>query len=285
MGRLLARLNILALLAVGSCDTGQTCPECPECPPAPECPACPPPTAGNAVTPMPDKGDIKLTFRESKRATSKAWADKMKKAEVFERLIDAVNDTIALPRDAAVLVADCGRIDAYYDLKAPGIVICYELLDHFDTLFKARIKDPAVRESTVIGAVFFAFLHELGHALVDQLELPVTGKEEDAVDQLAAVILISSGSSGVQRALNGARAFLLHSKKGFSGTEFWDEHSFEEQRYYSILCLAYGAQPKKLQNVVGKKGGLPVERAKTCSAEFVRIRKAWQTLLAPHGKA
>jgi len=133
-----------ATLLLGSCDTGQTCPECPECPAKAECPECPAPTAaGDCTEHKPDKGDIKLTFRESKRASSKAWADKMRKAEVFDRLIDAINDTIALPRNAAVLVADCGRIDAYYDLKAPGVVICYELLDHFALV--ARWDDMADR--------------------------------------------------------------------------------------------------------------------------------------------
>lgn len=77
-------------------------------------------------------------------------------SQLFGKVIDRINDTIALPRDAAVLVM-------------------------------------------VTGAVFFAFLYELGHALVDQLELPVTGKEEDAVDQLAAVILDEGAQQGRDR--------------------------------------------------------------------------------------
>ena len=86
-------------------------------------------------------------------------------------------------------------------------------------------------------------------------------------------------------ALDGARAFLLHSKAGFSDNDFWDEHSFEEQRYYAIVCLAYGAAPKKYGALVGGKEGLPPQRAKRCPAEWARVTKAWKKLLGPHGKA
>jgi hypothetical protein len=232
---------------------------------------------------MPDKGDIQLAFKDAKKKELVAYKDKLQKAKVFDELVEGLNDTIAFPRDWAVLMSECGRIDAYYDSQAPGVVLCYELAEHFRGLFASRLKGDEL-DKTVIGATFFAFLHETGHALVDQLELPVTGKEEDAVDQLAAVILIEGGGTSVNKALDGARAFLLHSKSGFSDSSFWDEHSFEEQRYYAILCLAYGAAPSKRKDLVGS-GGLPAERARTCPAEYARVKKAWTTLLGPHGKA
>jgi hypothetical protein len=241
-------------------------------------------TLGAGRKQKPDKGDIKLAYKDAKRKELAPYRAKLQKAEVFDKIVAGLNDTIAFPRDWAMLMSECGRIDAYYDSKAPGVVLCYELAEHFRGLFAGRLKGEEL-EKTVIGATFFAFLHETGHALVDQLELPVTGKEEDAVDQLAAVILIESGGKGLGMALDGAKAFLLHSKQGFSDSSFWDEHSFEEQRYYSIVCLAYGAAPAKRKALVSGDGGLPSERAKGCPAEYARVKKAWQTLLEPHGKA
>lgn len=247
-----------------------------------DCKAEAPRTSACVPRPRADKGDIKLTFKDPKNTKYTALKDLLQGSKLFERLVLGLNETMAFPRPAAVLITECGEINAYYDSKAPGVVICYEMVEHFRGLFAGKLKGKAL-DDAVLGAIFFAFMHEMGHALVDQLQLPVTGKEEDAVDQLAAVILISSGS-GLTMALDGARAFLLNAKKGFSDSSFWDEHSFEEQRYYSILCMAYGAAPKQRARLVGGKQGLPKERAKSCPAEYARIKSAWEQLLAPHAK-
>ena len=34
------------------------------------------------------------------------------------------------------------------------------------------------------GVTVSTFFHELGHALIDAWDLPITGREEDAADQL-----------------------------------------------------------------------------------------------------
>lgn len=280
------RLVPALLLSLGllGCDPTAKCPECPDAQPA-DCPKAKAATKVVQQGPAPavDLGDIKLTFADPKRPALKRFQSQLSGSQLFGKVIDGINETIALPRDAAVLVSECGRIDAYYDPKAPGVVVCYELAEHFESLFEGRASGEEL-ERMVTGAVFFAFLHELGHALVDQLELPVTGKEEDAVDQLAAVILIESGS-GLEMALDGGRAFLLNDAKGFSGNEFWSEHSFEKQRYFSILCMAYGAAPKKREVLTKGKYALPKERAAQCPAEYARIKKSWQTLLGAHAKA
>ncbi len=287
------RLVLLASLwsslgvSLASCDALGTA-QCPEQPAptnskASECPKCPAAPAVAGPPAAEDLGDIELSFAEPKRKDLVRFKKQLESSKLFGRVIGGINDTIALPRNAAVLVMECGRIDAFYDLKAPGVVLCYELAEHFERLFVGTLKGADLQRA-VTGAVFFAFLHELGHGLVHQLSLPVTGKEEDAVDQLAAVILIESGS-GIEMALDGGRAFLLHAKKGFSDNKFWDEHSFEKQRYYAIMCMAYGAAPKKRGALVGGKGRLPKERAATCPAEYARIKSAWQTLLATHAKA
>ncbi len=226
-----------------------------------------------------------MVYKPSNDPKHREMAERLQASGLLDRTVAAVNDIIALPRDAAVLVGDCGRIDTYYDPGAPGIVVCHELLVYLRQLFGRTTKDPAALDRAVLGATFFVFLHELGHALVDQLDLPVTGKEEDAVDQLATVILIRSGGTGLSMALDGAHAFLLLGKsaRGSERTEFWDEHSFEQQRYYAITCLVYGSNPEAMARLVGNDG-LPQTRAATCPQEYARIDRAWRTLLGEHGK-
>ncbi|MCR9161265.1 MAG: DUF4344 domain-containing metallopeptidase [Nannocystaceae bacterium] len=278
MRRLVPALLSLSLWA---CDPGAKCPQCPEATPA-DCPKAKTKVVASGPAPAVDNGDIKLTFAAPKSARLKRFEAQLSGSKLFGKVVDGINETIALPRDGAVLVSECGRIDAYYDPKAPGVVVCYELAEHFESLFKGKASGAEL-ERMVTGAVFFAFLHELGHALVDQLQLPITGKEEDAVDQLASVILIESGS-GIEMALDGGRAFLLNDAKGYSGNEFWSEHSFEKQRYYAIVCMAYGAAPKKRGALTKGRGALPQERARSCPAEYKRIKTSWQTLLAEHAK-
>ena len=275
----LSALLLSSLLGLAACDAPGRCPECPEA----DCPEPKTKVVTKGPAPAVDNGDIKLTFAEPKSKRLARFKDQLSGSKLFSKVVAGINDTLALPRDAAVLVSECGRIDAYYDPKAPGVVICYELAEHFESLFRSSANGPELQRR-VSGAVFFAFLHELGHALVDQLQMPVTGKEEDAVDQLAAVVLIESGS-GIEMALDGGRAFLLHDAKGYSDNQFWGEHSFEKQRYYAILCMAYGAAPAKRSALTNGKGGLPKERAAACPAEYARIKTSWQTLLAQHAKA
>jgi hypothetical protein len=42
----------------------------------------------------------------------------------------------------------------------------------------------------ILGNTVFTLHHELGHALIDQLDLPVLGREEDAVDHLATIMML-----------------------------------------------------------------------------------------------
>ena len=50
--------------------------------------------------------------------------------------------------------------------------------------------------------------HELGHALIHVLDLPTTGREEDAVDQLSTYILAYGSEGGESPTLDPALAFL-----------------------------------------------------------------------------
>src|SRR4029078_13036153 len=78
------------------------------------------------------------------------------------------------------------------------IEVCYELINLYTAMQINDLKDESGKfdrdevKAAVLSTTRFVLHHELGHALVDLLNLPVTGKEEDAVDQLATVVLLSS---------------------------------------------------------------------------------------------
>ena len=62
---------------------------------------------------------------------------------------------------------------------------------------------------------------------------------------------------------------------------FADEHGTPAQRFFNLLCIAYGADPKLFSDVV-EKGFLPEDRAVGCKREYVQLSHAFETLIGPH---
>lgn len=121
-------------------------------------------------------------------------------------------------------------------------------------------------------------MHEMGHALVDILNLPTTGQEENVADQFATVMLLSDGTSGTLAAF--AMAYVFDSGNDDYNLP-WGTHSFDSQRFYNILCLTAGHH-------AGNNLGsdliqlIPENRAVWCSEEYGDAVHAWDTLLTEH---
>jgi hypothetical protein len=64
-------------------------------------------------------------------------------------------------------------------------------------------------------------------------------------------------------------------------TKFADEHGLPAQRFYNVLCLAYGADQNLFSDVV-EKGYLPKKRAEGCVAEYEETAFAFKTLIGPY---
>ena len=137
----------------------------------------------------------------------------------------------------------------------------------------------------VAGNMLFAINHELGHALVSEMGLPVLGKEEDAVDAYAVLNMLAIGNSVSDRVLTEAiNGWFLDAKRnGVQGTRapFYDAHSLDRQRAYDIVCLMVGADPNKFAEVANKVQ-LPQERQYTCLGDYSNASWSWTTVLRPH---
>ncbi len=209
---------------------------------------------------------------------------------MFHGEADHLNRVFKLKRDVHIRFVECGNVNAYFIPHAGGraaslrvgpqdavIVMCYELIDHFGELFQHEAGDVEGLITEVEGAAKFFFYHELGHALINTLDLATTAKEEDAVDNLATLLL--KYGEAEHKALAGAKWFRKSWQAQTAGsTPFWDEHSLDMQRFYNIICLIYGSNPTKFAAEAPQLKG----RAHQCPAEFQRIDKAWNRLLQPH---
>lgn len=231
-----------------------------------------------------DKGDFKVGFSP---ATKKQFPKKSMPKEIADSLVEVanpLNEVIALPFDVYLNFDECGEPNAFYNPNVKEITMCYEFLAEFEETFKQITDKPAEIDAMTEGAMVVFFFHELGHCLIDVWDLPATGREEDAVDQLAMFILLDGTPDGESMVLSAATFFALASaNEDTADLAFWGEHSLNQQRFYDMLCLTYGSNPAKNKNLLGKDG-LPKERAERCPAEFKRVDKSWQKLLLPYLK-
>ena len=136
----------------------------------------------------------------------------------------------------------------------------------------------------VAGSMLSVFYHELGHAFIDLLDLPVFGPEEDAADTLAAVLTheIWEEEGARQNASAYALSWLISaaemSDEGFSAEDFGEVHALDLQRHYRHVCLFYGADPAARADFAADFE-LPAGRAESCAEEYAQADRAWGRVL------
>jgi hypothetical protein len=209
--------------------------------------------------------------------------------KVLEDLAADINRTLKLPSDIPLHGSQCGQANAFWSASEKTITICYEDADLGQRIFtKAGDPDP---DASAIGSEDATFYHETGHMAITLYDLPITGREEDAADQLAAYILLTPGDDGkvdsesVQSVKNFARAFAASAaaRTELGAADMADVHSLDQQRVYNLECWIYGSNPEANADMVSS-GQLPEERASGCQDEWKQVDHAWSTLLDPYWK-
>jgi hypothetical protein len=142
------------------------------------------------------------------------------------------------------------------------------------------------RPAPVADVYMHTLVHEVGHVLYSQYDLPLLSREEDAADAMASVLLLEYATNGAEVVLNAAEMFGLESRRTSSLEEpdFWSEHSLDIQRYYTTLCHVYGSDAAAHAALINETNGLSQERAHKCVQEYSRIRQGWLSVLKPYLK-
>lgn len=130
------------------------------------------------------------------------------------------------------------------------------------------------------------FYHEMGHAFIDVLDAPVLGLVEDAADGLAVVLIDRYWEPDWAEAK--ARVVADYwwenapswSEDAPGDVVTWDTHSPYERRYFTFVCLFYGANPE-MRAVFAEDMELPLERQETCPSEFELMAQSWDHFLDP----
>jgi hypothetical protein len=206
----------------------------------------------------------------------------MKERRVLERFKEFLSPLL-LPRVLKLRFEGCdGVSNAWYEDDA--VTICYEYLN--DILRNAPEQTTAAgvtRIDAIVGPTLETVLHEIGHAVFDYLDIPLLGREEDAADQFAAYILLQFDKQSAQRLIAGtAYAYYREaSLPSLKKNPFADEHGLPAQRFYNVLCMAYGSDTKTFAGLVSN-GVLPKERAEYCEGEYEQVEHAMNKLIRPY---
>jgi DNA-binding Xre family transcriptional regulator len=140
----------------------------------------------------------------------------------------------------------------------------------------------------VVGNMLFVGFHELGHALIHELGLPVLGREEDAADSFAAIAMINIGTDFSTRVLvQAARGWFLtdrRDRKDGEKLEFYDEHGLDQQRAYQIVCFMVGWNEDKFKELADWVH-MPPERQDSCAGDYSNAEYSWNTVLKPFRRA
>jgi hypothetical protein len=202
------------------------------------------------------------------------------------RILERVRGTMSfvkLPGPLLLRFGECKAEEAWYDRDTRTVSFCYELVAHIQRIAPKRAQAGVEPQEVIVGSVVFSLLHEIGHAFVDMLELPVLGREEDAADQMAAYILLQLDKPLPRKLVGGAAWMWEHearSNKPDRG-DLADVHSLSAQRFFNLLCMAYGSDPDTFAFLT-KKGYLPTERAGSCGYEYKQLIFAVKKVFMDH---
>ena len=225
-----------------------------------------------------------VVYEDATSRAAKRGKKLMEDAHLLESLSEDVNYWLVLPYDIPVVGSQCGEANDFWDPDEKKLTLCYEDVDNSLKLFKHDSDPAAAARRIAVGS----FYHELGHMTIDIYDLPVTGREEDVADQLAAYWLLEPvdgkvNADNVQAAKDTAEWYDLASAAPEDLDEgyFADEHTLDQARAYDFECWIYGSDPKANADIVSS-GKLPEERASGCEGEYNSLSRAWSDLLEPH---
>jgi hypothetical protein len=137
----------------------------------------------------------------------------------------------------------------------------------------------------VTGNLIFVLGHEVGHAVIRQMDIPVTGREEDAADIFATLMALMCTDAFADRVLaNAALGWFLSDRRGRrqgDKPDYYDEHGLDLQRAYGVVCLMVGSNMTKFAGVA-TAAKLPAQRQQTCVDDFLNAEWSWENVLKAH---
>jgi len=239
-----------------------------------------PASAPPATAKGPRAGLVRVAYDEPKDPAHRPISEHLREGKLLETFAEVLG-AIRLPRPLTLRFSGCdGESNAWYEVETQTVTFCYEFVADFERTAAGAAQYGISREAAVYGAVTYVLLHECSHAVFALLQVPILGREEDAADHVAALVLLRAGKAVARRALSGAAWMYKHdaSTRAPDESDFSDVHALDAQRLYNVLCMAYGSDPESYAGMV-EKGYLPKDRAEGCHEEYEQVAFAVRRLI------
>ena len=184
---------------------------------------------------------------------------------------------------------------AFYNPNARSITICYQFVNLLFNIAPKPDRPESVEigagvirdidhDEFIAGALIPVVLHEFGHAVFHMMNVPVFGREEDAADQFALLILAAQDRKArhdfTRQAIRSNAYFWYKLSKQSGGPNqlyrYFDTHSSEIQRFYNTACLAYGADPEGFEEFA------KFVENRNCKAEYEQVKEAGLKTITPY---
>ena len=256
------------------------------------------------TTPAEPKGKARVTIvyhDDDVLPENREAIKKIRDSGVFERMADRLTNAVALPHDLQVIITDKtpkGFDDPTTDVEGRTIFwpaafskATHDVLAEFmPEVIASKGAPRAISQENFTADVLnvwsnqFILGHEFGHAIIRQLNLPLTGLEEDSADGFATFFTVNDKDTGPNAALGAAVLFdAMGSKRpNLTLEDFSSDHPVILQRVYNFLSAVVGSEPQRLQNSLVTDGYLPEVRALLCRKEWTQLNYGWRTVLEPH---
>jgi hypothetical protein len=230
-------------------------------------------------------GNVSVNYAKP-RSKSDALGETFVKAVNIGNLANILSTTFEIPNHITVNAVNGIDGGPHYDPSNDTVTFQYGFAALiYNTLKQSNPSWSPHKVGFATGAVMgFITEHEFTHALIHIYNLPVLGKEEDAADTLATLLLLKS-PEGDKLALNAAQFWA-----DFSGrqdppavADYADEHSLDLQRAYSIICDIAGSSQARYDEI-NQAGILPKGDIQGCPAQYQQDVKSFTQVLQPHVK-
>jgi len=231
-----------------------------------------------------EPGQIDIAYVQPKDPAHRPLYELLVSRHILEKL-QALLKPFRLPRRVLLKVESCdGTANAYSGDGA--VTVCYEYIDEIWRNVPSETTPEGVAPiDALAGPLVDVFFHEFGHVVFYLLQVPVLGREEDAADQFSTYLMLHFGPAEARRLIAGAayqfKKDLDKPEVTLSTKDFSDSHGTPAQRFYNLLCIAFGANGEQFDDLLSK-GYLPVERAIGCEDEYRELAHAFKTLIGPH---
>jgi len=237
-----------------------------------------------AAPPNLKSNRIEISYVQPSNPAHQPIYEALQQRRVLERFKGYLSP-LRLPRTLILKTAGCdGESNAWYEDSEHAVTVCYEYIH--EVLRNAPEVTTAAgvtRQDAIIGPTIEVFLHEIGHAIFDLLKVPILGREEDAADHVASYLMLHLDKDIARQTVDGVAFMYAHEMQSESPglKHFADVHGVSAQRFYNLLCLAYGQDPKLFADLVEKKY-LPESRGEDCHFEYTQVDYAFRQLIHPY---